>query len=460
MEQFINYSPLAPVELSANVSSSATVLPLVGGGLAGFSTSGTYRLLLDGEELVTVTAYSGGNATVVRGAEGTAAVAHNAGANVIPVLTKAAMAQFASDIGGGGGSSYTQDCSAGGSIIYNGPATVPTTLILTGSPAGSFDYQLPDTSVFVVAVVNQTTQTVSVGNVNNPDAWPILGEPYGSDGPQWFGSSLQGGIYTLVPLTGWTPEGLPVNVTDASLVNFQDTVTGLSIWRIASLNISLPGAIPYLETYALLNLQDTVSYGGTPPDQTGNPGTVPVPSGVAVAYVSYQGVVIEDVTGESIGVAHSVVYPNSPWDTQRTARNLLAPDYGDTLIGPSAVGSGYIMGFPNIGSGSFYETNHVKFIIQCRVVSTSGSTEAAGDMCTIIQEYDFVTVGGSMVGILPGSQAVTFLDQTSSGTIGTVSFPAVTAVSGTQIAPEIITPAGFDPSTVLDITIFTESYST
>lgn len=99
-EQFVNYSPLAPIELSANVSSGATALALTGAGIGSLPSSGTYRFLIDGEEIVKVTAYSGSTATVVRGTEGTSAVAHNAGASVIPILTKAAMAQFATDVGG------------------------------------------------------------------------------------------------------------------------------------------------------------------------------------------------------------------------------------------------------------------------------------------------------------------------------------------------------------------------
>lgn len=35
-EQFVNYSPLAPIELSANVSSGATALALTGAGMGAF----------------------------------------------------------------------------------------------------------------------------------------------------------------------------------------------------------------------------------------------------------------------------------------------------------------------------------------------------------------------------------------------------------------------------------------
>ncbi len=121
-EQFVNYSPLAPIELSANVSSGATALALTGAGIGSLPSSGTYRFLIDGEEIVEVTAYSGGTATVVRGTEGTSAVAHNAGASVIPILTKAAMAQFATDVGGGG---FWDDTltgpSASGSYVFDIP---------------------------------------------------------------------------------------------------------------------------------------------------------------------------------------------------------------------------------------------------------------------------------------------------------------------------------------------------
>lgn len=394
-----------------------------------------------------MTAYSGGTATVVRGTEGTSAVAHNAGASVIPILTKAAMAQFATDVGGGGGGggSYTQDCSAGGTIVYDGPSTVPPLVNFTGAPGGGFTFT-PPSAAFATMFQNLAGHPATIG---------------GS------GYVLQNGDYALFVNPGGGDFCEPATAVNAvgptagDILLFNSGRPVQSAVALAGVNTSYAGENPFVPLYAMLNPKDLSTYGVTPPDMMGDPSTVVVPDGIALGYVNLQGYVAEDVTGESTTLAHAMFYPNASWDTQRAARNLCAPDYGDTLIGPSVTpATPYYMGLPNIGAGSLNATHHVKFVVQCRVVSTSGSTEAEGDMCTIIQECDFTTVGGTMVGVQGGAQVVTFVDQTMSGNIGTVVFNPLQSVSGSQIAPYIQTPAGFDPSTVLDITLFTESYST
>ncbi len=346
---------------------------------------------------------------------------------------------------GGGGGSYTQDCSAGGTIVYDGPSTVPPLVNFTGAPGGGFTFT-PPSAAFATMFQNLAGHPATIG---------------GS------GYVLQNGDYALFVNPGGGDFCEPATAVNAvgptagDILLFNSGRPVQSAVALAGVNTSYAGEEPFVPLYAMLNPKDLSTYGVTPPDMMGDPSTVVVPDGIALGYVNLQGYVVEDVTGESTTLAHSMFYPNASWDTQRAARNLCAPDYGDTLIGPSVTpATPYYMGLPNIGTGSPNATHHVKFVVQCRVVSTSGSTEAEGDMCTIIQECDFTTVGGTMVGVQGGAQVVTFVDQTMGGNVGTVVFNPLQSVSGSQIAPYIQTPAGFDPSTVLDIAIFTESYST
>jgi len=61
-----------------------------------FSASGNFRILIDSEIMI-VTAHSGTSMTVVRGQEGTTAVAHTSGATVTQIITAGAIQQFRSD---------------------------------------------------------------------------------------------------------------------------------------------------------------------------------------------------------------------------------------------------------------------------------------------------------------------------------------------------------------------------
>jgi hypothetical protein len=75
--------------LSSSINQIATNITI--GSVTGFPTSFPYTLSLDydtaTEELVDVTAASGTTLTIVRGRDGTTAVAHNAGAPVKHVIS-------------------------------------------------------------------------------------------------------------------------------------------------------------------------------------------------------------------------------------------------------------------------------------------------------------------------------------------------------------------------------------
>lgn len=91
-EQFANQARSA---LASAVSASAVSLSLT--TTAHFPGSGTFRVVVDNEIMI-VTAVSGVTYTVTRGAEGTVAASHAAGAEVVHVLTKASVEKFIEQI--------------------------------------------------------------------------------------------------------------------------------------------------------------------------------------------------------------------------------------------------------------------------------------------------------------------------------------------------------------------------
>jgi hypothetical protein len=85
----------ARTTLNADITSGAT--SLVVNSAAQMPTVGNFRIIVDNAEIMLVTAVSGTTLTVVRGAEGTAAVAHVVGESVAAVFTAAGMQQVYRD---------------------------------------------------------------------------------------------------------------------------------------------------------------------------------------------------------------------------------------------------------------------------------------------------------------------------------------------------------------------------
>lgn len=80
--------------LSSAINNSVTTVAVANGG--SFPTTGNFRILID-KELMLVTARSSNSLTVVRGVEGSTAVAHESGARVMFILTPAALEQVLRD---------------------------------------------------------------------------------------------------------------------------------------------------------------------------------------------------------------------------------------------------------------------------------------------------------------------------------------------------------------------------
>jgi hypothetical protein len=92
VERFNNFVPMT---LAVAALSGDTTLSLAG-AYASLQTLGNYRLLVD-SEIMLVTARAGSVVTVTRAQEGTSAVGHSIGAQVIPIVTSGALAQLEAD---------------------------------------------------------------------------------------------------------------------------------------------------------------------------------------------------------------------------------------------------------------------------------------------------------------------------------------------------------------------------
>lgn len=90
-EKFVND---VITNLNGAINSSTTSVAVANG--SGFPSTGNFRILID-KELMLVTARSTNTLTVVRGVEGTTAVAHDNGSRVMFILTPASMERLLRD---------------------------------------------------------------------------------------------------------------------------------------------------------------------------------------------------------------------------------------------------------------------------------------------------------------------------------------------------------------------------
>jgi hypothetical protein len=129
MEQFATN---AQTTLASAMNS--TQLTLTVNSASGFSTSsgsGTFRVLVD-NEIMEVTQTSGTTFTIVRGQEGTTAVAHQQGAPVTQIVTAAALQQLEADVFDNGVCDFRLTLSTGNPIYAPQPATPSSTNTGTG----------------------------------------------------------------------------------------------------------------------------------------------------------------------------------------------------------------------------------------------------------------------------------------------------------------------------------------
>jgi hypothetical protein len=369
--------------------------------------------------------------------------------------------------GGGGSAPYVQACTSA-TVTYSGPTPPPTAVRLTGAPGSDFTVNMPET-LWATTFINETSGSanafisnagtvtgVIVSNALEEASFAAAGVAVCSDGTAVLLGNNFGG------------EGYSDGVIILDTAGFPS----LYISGLGSLNKTMSGepfVVENIPVYTLLQWFDANTYGVTRPTELGNPGG----SGVTVGGVGRWfelgvGAMAQTATADgsmTVCEAPAVAY-GSAWNTQAMLIGAaysgggtpVGATWGDTLIGPS-VSSVFTAALP-LGSTN-NAAQHTKFVLQGRVVSSSGATETPGDMVTIVQEMDFITVQGAVT-ILTGSQTKTSFSQVVYPSAGTLANVTLTySGDNPYVQITISTPAGFDPSTVLDIALFSkETYVT
>jgi len=234
-------------------------------------------------------------------------------------------------------------------------------------------------------------------------------------------------------------------------------------------NLTTPGTVPAFPINTLVYQLDHSITGSDSPTSPGDPSIVGLFVNAGSWWYTLEcGGIYGDISGAKTLYAPAVTYPYSAWNTQAmliggiVAENgpPLGSTTGDTLVGPSATNT-YGLSTDTTGDGNAVTTTTL--LLQARVVSSSGATEAAGDWCRIKFDIDITTIGGSAINVISGGQTLTSYNETTSPSPGTMAGITITAsvnVSGQVTFTPVMSP-GFDPSTVVDLAIYTkETYTT
>jgi hypothetical protein len=341
---------------------------------------------------------------------------------------------IAYSFGGGGGSGFviwTQDCTAGGTVVYDGPTPVANCVILTGTPAGEVSYQFP-TAQHLTVCVNETGQLVGFGNPANTDI--VLSPTPGSTvvyGDGVVGSNLK---------TVWTDSlgGDLICVQNAFAPGQQIVLTD-----IADINQTHTGSRQLLTVWGVVTAyQDATTFGVTPPaiGQDGTEDSIGRMWYTAAEYSSpslFAGLQSVNGSGASTILVAEAYYPNAPQNTQKQI--TAGVKFGDTATGPGAQG---IFFFPMI-DGTLTFT--AKF--QLTVVSTAGVTETVGDVYSVTHEACIKSVGG-VLSVVPtvGTAASSIFSDTSM--VGTI---AAAGVQDNQSGLHYQLNMTLDPTTVVDV---------
>ena len=379
-------------------------------------------------------------------------------------------------------------------------------VIQTGPNATVAPFQLP-----VSTQANGfNVQTYDSGFVNNGPAVPFFALA-GSGGGEGSGANLlvylHFNTYGSLPVTflsgdsttslsfitdasyfpepAWslfTGSSYPTIVDNAVGIAYDDTLVSPRLYvsqlqaaidslksGIGNGNLTTPGTVPAFPINTLVYQLDHSITGSDSPTSPGDPSIVGLFVNAGSWWYTLEcGGIYGDISGAKTLYAPAVTYPYSAWNTQAmliggiVAENgpPLGSTTGDTLIGPSATNT-YGLSTDTTGDGNAVTTATV--LLQARVVSSSGATEAAGDWCRIKFDIDITTIGGSAINVISGAQTLTSYNETTSPSPGTMAGVTITASvnSGGQVTLTPVMSPGFDPSTVVDLAIYTkETYTT
>ena len=343
-----------------------------------------------------------------------------------------------------GGASWTQDCSAGGTITYGGPKVVPSVVILTGAPAAAFTFLLPAYPAQTL-VVNQTGKLVTVGTVANP-----IGVTIGYQTALNMAQVHCDGTYVQ---PAWIAPGIgDVDGSNNTPYGAISVVIG-----IGSSNYYQPGDLQSVQIVGpVLQVLDSYEYGVNIPAYGTGPGDS-TPSTCVFYTVTTTPILAGWQSQDNSGWADVL----APVATQGVVA-WAGPDgpvltggkqvFYDTIVGSVTVGgtTSFTTYAPVNSSGNGSMTCKVK--TSCRVLSTSGTSETVGDSFMEIDVVGMDGLGGSGALMSPiGATVGLYPQQWARPDTLSISGTTVTISQGLGAELEITVSNAttVDPSTVV-----------
>ena len=339
-------------------------------------------------------------------------------------------------LSGGGFVTYSQDVSAGGTILYTGPTSPFANVIkLTGSPSTSFVLETPSGTAYQATYYNNSGQpgvTVPVSGFG----YAALPNAAGPVTVNCDGSHATGVNQNVT----FTADILPVNMS-----NF----TGFGIQAIGSVNTHNPGQQEVVPIYGTtLNRQDSVASGVTPPAmgdgpvsmQVGDVEWEAVDPGTGDCLLTYGR---NAISQSGVGVvSNPEIRFASARGSQRSTK--LEGVWGDTLTGPSASGS-YVFDIPP-------GTTMLR-IKATAAITVAGGSDTVGDAFATETTAAWANVS-SVVTQLTADRGEPFEFFNPAGNMAGTSFGVNT--SGTQAYVSYGTNGTIDPGTSVDFQIWVE----
>ncbi len=355
------------------------------------------------------------------------------------------------DMGGGGGSftTYTQDCSAGGTITYAGPTPVADQVILIGTPSTDFTYEMPN-GPWVTMFANAVTGA-SVG------AFVVTQHLPGSGTTVGFSQTTQ--LCASTPTSYAQPTGVGYYTGD--VVPFNDeTGWEQGVQSIAHTNQFAP-ATSYVPIYGpVMGPLDSATYGITPPEAEGAPAGFSG-LGVGTYYEFNFGYYGTDTSGVTVVLVPNAQYPTTAWSTQM----MLVGGYGGPAvggpIGTTITGKATFSTFQDAPTQyttpSGNSTTRVTYVLQARIIASDTADDTFGDRVTITQDFDLDVINGVLFATAVSSQVKTSKIQVGGGTLASgIVFSVVSNSATLTVTVDTTGCTTFDGGVQVDLAIWTD----
>ena len=352
----------------------------------------------------------------------------------------------------GGSQPWLQDCSAGGTVVYSGPETVPWQMTLTGTPAASFTLQIPTGDVSV-AIANDTSQVAAVTSPGTEAGFIPPGD-----------TAIMLGSADHAPLVVNGLACLSVANSDI-VVETWPAGYGYSLFQVGVQNTIWPGSWPYLPLLGtMLSPRDAATYGVTAP----LPGMGPVTTEgyYGAWYTSHMGWLFLEEGGAISSLCPAATYQNSPWvDQAMTVGNAMAPNCVGSLQGDSIAGTteSVVSLLPTFGRGTCeHSIFRFTLLTQLRISQSDTSADTVGDSWDIEQDYVGSVISAELVNLqaVGAARSSTPFIQAEGGSLGSVTVTLDLSAGGFWIVTSTEGCSTFDAGVLLSIAHFTDRVRT